>query len=189
MLDAALDSDCVEPLDDLFGSADDVYPVLSPDSRFDDGRSAENAFSALAKALEQAAVVELSHEMRTYADRFEPMVQRPANEIVLGRYEERRSLEGLGKATPVLASQIRSREERQTALAQQVIEGSYLDVASDRNIGENEVQALDSELSKQALRLVAVTDYLHRFRKSESGLQEIVTKKLGQNVRDAHTEP
>ena len=117
------------------------------------------------------------------------MVERPANETVLGRHEQRRSIEGVGKAAPVLACQIRRREERQTALAQQVIERSYLDVASDRNIGEDQVQTLHGEFREQALRLVAVTDDLNRFRKSQCGHQEIVTDKLGQNVGDAYVQP
>src|SRR5687768_7274234 len=111
VLQLALDGDRVEALPHLVGAPDHFHAVLPSDLSLDHGRRREDARARRSHLLQQRGVLDLGDDLRTDVLCRHPLVERPAETRVVGRQEERRSVERLREAAAAWSRELRGREE------------------------------------------------------------------------------
>jgi hypothetical protein len=185
MLEPALDGDRVEALHHPRDLADDLHPVLPADLVLHHAGRREHPHPRLPEGLQQAAVRDLRHHPRPDALRLQPLVQRAAERGVPGGEQERRGLQRAGEAAPIPRGERRRGEDRDAALAQQVVVGADAHGGRQRRVGENQVEAVHGELGEQAVGAVVLEDQADRLVQPQGGLQQPVGHQLGKGVHDA----
>src|SRR5436309_11375746 len=188
VLDPSLDRDGVEACRHRVDPTDGRDAGLLPGLLLDRRGRGEDAQTGPPEHVQQGAVLELACHEGANALRVEPLVERSPERRVVGREQQGGTGEGAREPAAVGPREAARAEERQTTLAEQVVEGADPDGRREGRVGEDQVEPVDRELRQQALGLVLATDDAHGLAELERRLQETIRDQLGHDVGDPDRE-